>query len=295
MAADVDTDAVPGLQLALGTGADYLVKTPVTLEKAGGGLVGTKLPSYTRGQKKAGNFVIDAAADSAINLPYDGLWTDAANQADPDYVFADSWTFKNIGFRQRTGAAYKSKVGIWYDMQNNGPHRHMLLDQVSGSGLRSVFEVAPKRTGVTTTLANLIVQNSVLSNNRYGIYASGPVYCVRFVGNQAEQNNNGSGADQFDGGAIHGNFAGAITITDNMLEGQPNAINIEPEAARVNALVARNYLETNNVNNSQYVGRFATNQGFLNNTLTWGPNFFSGTDFPADFLRIEGSGNWCST
>lgn len=280
-----DNNLIPSMYLPT-VRQNYLVDSPIVVTEPGLRIHGDKGPSYFRGSKKNGNLIIGEASH-AIQIgagvgPGDDWGTN----------IADMWSVENIGFYANANTAFKSKTGIYYDRQTNGPDRGFMLSGISGVGLHSVFRMAPKRDGVQIAMANLVVENSCLSNNRYGLFSEAPIYGLRFVGNQAEQNNNGSGDDANDGGAIHGDFQGGITIMDNMLEGQPNAVNLDASSAAMRVDFQRNYIETNTVNNSEYVIRMKTSQVFLNNHANIGPNFFSGTSFPPGFATIEGKGNW---
>src|SRR3546814_185743 len=210
---------------------------------------GDKGASYNRGLKKNGNLIIrDAAA--AIRIGGAGVAPgDAFNN------IADMWVVKDLGFMPATGTAYKSKIGVLFSRHTNGPDRGIILDGVSGTGLRSVFELTPAPVGTMISLACLVIERSNLTGNRYGVYAppGARVYCLRAVGNQAEQNNNGAGADGYDGGFLHGDIQGAVSIMDNMLEGQPDAVDLNSTGAAIRARFGYNYLESNHVNFSQFV------------------------------------------
>src|SRR5699024_1212992 len=96
--------------------------------------------------------------------------------------------------------------------------------------------------GTSVSFAALIVQDSVLSNNNYGIYADGSTFNARIVGNQIKHNATGG---------IWGRFNGATLIADNILEGQPRAITLLPRPGTMGIQpfveITRNYFEAQTV------------------------------------------------
>lgn len=267
---------------------DYLLNQGLNLSIPGGGVSGRKLPSYGRGSGRKGNLVIGSGASYGIGV---GLGIAPSDTVDNK---ADSWTFEKLGFLPQKGTPYKAKTGILFGRQTNGPDRFVHLDRISAKELFAAFTLEPARAGLSTNIANLVVTNSVLSGNRYAVYvpSGSPVYGLRFINVQAEHNNNGSGSDSFDGGAVHGDIQGAVTIKDCMLEGQPNAINLFPSRGRLVFEASSNYVEKNTVNNSQYVFRLQTNGHHLDSHAKIGPNFYSGNSFPSDYAIVSGKGSW---
>lgn len=278
-----DANLIPSVYFPTNT-ENYLVNSDVYFTQPGVKVFGTKGPSYNRGNGKKGNILVGSGATVGLDLG-----NDSTSTTNP----ADMWSVSNIGFLQASGVSAKTKRGIAITRQNNGPDRGAILTEISAIGMEAGVYIPPPASGITIQLANLIIENSCLSNNKYGVWSEGYVYGLRFVGNQAEQNNNGSAAGTLQGGAIKGNFAGGITINDNMLEGQPNAVDILSTGGAINFQSQRNYFETNNTNNSLFVYSLGTTAGtFLKNSATIGPNFRSGVNFPSDYVRVTGKGSW---
>ena len=260
---------------------NYLVTSPIAFVQPGVKVFGTKGPSYNRGNGKSGNIVVGGSASYGI---------DFGNSSTSTVNPADSWAISNIGFLQANGVTAKTKSGVAFTRQNNGPDRGAIVKEISATGMYAGVYVKPLDAGKTISLATLVVENCDLSNNRYGIYSAGRVHGLRFVGNQAEQNNNGNPNNAL-GGAVHGQFMGPITINDNMLEGQPDAVNIISDAASIKLESRGNYFETNNTNTSSFVYQLGSISG-TKNSANIGPNFVSGVNMPTDYFRLTGGGDW---
>lgn len=280
----VDANAIPSVYLPTVT-ENYLVQTPVYLEQPGVLVQGSKGPSYNRGGGKKGNILVGASATHGLDL---------GNASTSTTNPADMWAVSNLGFLQASGVTAKTKRGISVVRQNNGPDRGVIFSQISGVGMEAVVYVPPVVPGVTISLANMVIENSCLSNNKYGVWSAGRTYGLRFVGNQAEQNTNGLAPGTDQGSAVFGDFAGGITINDNMLEGQPNPINIQATFGAVQFESQRNYFERNDSNNSLFVYSVGTLAGVnTRNSAVIGPNYLAtSAAYPSDFARITGEGSW---
>ena len=96
-------------------------------------------------------------------------------------------------------------------------------------------------TGITYSgVSTLNILDNSFRLNGYALYAGGNYSAIQnldFVGNNCEQNEFG-GIKSTDNA-----ISAAITITDNMLEGQPNAIDISASAGV--GIIERNYFEGN--------------------------------------------------
>lgn len=372
-----EDDKLPIIDIAPGTQNYSLLTAPILLKGDGKTVRGQRGMTYSRGTGNNGAFIL------GTNVLHGFRVGDGTTPSAPGANGADCYTFENIGFMRDASAPLKSQSGIYWNLQSNGPPRGVNLFGVSATGLLAGFELAPPTLGCTTMLANLTLDGVCLSNNRYGVFASGPLYGLRAVASQIEQNNaasapanglktvtitaggtgytagrrvwltaadgtgrgasgtiavsggavtgvtidvegfgytvgetlnivtgQGTGAtatvatigapDQWEGGAIHGNIQGPISIVDNQIEGQPNPIDLQPiggplgvgGSANIAARVTQNYIETVNVNSSEFVGRFGTTERFHVNTLDWGPNFYAGAALPPDFIVINKRGNW---
>ncbi|MGV1682895.1 hypothetical protein [Sphingopyxis sp. NJF-3] len=372
-----DTEKLPIINLPAGKENYSLLTAPLELQGGGTTVRGQRGMTYSRGLGKAGALILGA------DVPYGIRVGEGVTPSAPGDSGADCFTFEDIGFMKDTAAPLKSQAGIYWNHQSNGPGRGVNLYGVSATSLRAGFEVAPPVIGASTMIANLTLDGVCFSNNRYGVFASGPLYGLRVVGCQIEQNNAasapataltaaavgaggtgyvngarvwltatdgtgraaraiiavsagaitgftievgghgytvgetlsvqsnvGTGATatvttvgapaQYDGGAIHGNIQGPVSIMDTQLEGQPNPIDLQPVggllpvagSASIKARVGFNYIESIGVNGSQFAGRFGTTDRTHNNTLDWGPNFYAGSSLPTDFLVFNKRGNW---
>ena len=170
------------------------------------------------------------------------------------------------------GLAFYSNTGltqnaIKFTQNNNGPHRGFLLRNCAGKGFLNIalFDVP---TGSNLSVATVDVQSCVFSGNTNTVNAVERAFGLRYVGNQSEQ-----------GARITGFWDAGITITDNMLEGQSNPINIDSNSP--NVTIQNNYLEAIS---GDYIARIrGTNSNAVINIL---PNYISNV-LAADIFRIE--------
>lgn len=217
-------------------------------------IFGNKGASYNRGSGKKGNILIGANAEYAFDLGLNA--TSAQRNNNP----ADNWTIKNIGFLPAEGIASRTKSAMKVTVNTNGPDRGLVLREISASRLKHVVDIQnPEKE---TVIANLIVENSCLSNNELPLKATGNVLGARIVGNQIEQNAVG---------ALHGTFNSAVYLADNMLEGQPNPIKIDippTTGNRTSLVVHRNYFEQNT---GDFIADYRTSAGpgFIDFAYNW--------------------------
>lgn len=189
----------------------YLIDGTITF-KYPVGITGTKPASQTRNSVetgKKGNILIGANSDTVFDFGA------SLSKDDRGGYYADCWTVKNIGFIQADGVTPRTKTCIKHTAATDGPDRFLMLREVSAMGVRHALHITNQNKSVQ--VASMVVENCALSNNYIPLFAEGNVLGLRFVGNQCEQNY---------GGAIHGTFNSSVVIHDNMLEGQPNTINI---------------------------------------------------------------------
>lgn len=217
-------------------------------------IFGNKGASYNRGTGKKGNIIIGQDADYAFDL---GVSSNSAQRGGNP---ADNWTIKNIGFVQNTGIPARTKSAFKLTTKTNGPDRGLVVREVSATSIKHLIDI--QNPELETALASLTVENSCLSNNRLPLNATGNVLGARIVANQIEQN---------EVGAIHGTFNSAVYIADNMLEGQPDAINltIPPVTGNRPSLeVKRNYFESNR---GEYVANYRSSapNGFIDFAYNW--------------------------
>lgn len=247
---------------------NYLISAPIVFSEPGVRIFGEGgARAHYRGTPlKNGSIYAKAGTSTIFDL---GASRTTGNPA-------DQWTIENIAMASVT-ADYLTN-GITFTSKTDGPDRGAVIRQCSGSGLNHAVSV-PSR-GTQTSLANLIVENCVYNGNRIAIAAlSGQVAGARIVGNQLEQNYEG---------AIVGGFTGGVLIADNMLEGQPNAVNVTiPEVIggnRTNIVFERNYMESNT---GDYVLKFniASSGSLTVRDNYWLPNY------PTDKIVLTGNAN----
>jgi hypothetical protein len=237
--------------------------------------------TYSRGDGKDGKIIIGANADYAFNLGNERTYSSTEQNVDSKKSRngADNWTLKNLAFAQAEGVPAFTKTAIKHTAATDGPDRGFIMREVSAKGLKHVLHVTNQDKA--TQLANLIVENCCLSECDLPVFVEGMVNGLRFVGNQSEQNINGS---------IKGTFSGPITIEDNMLEGQKNPLEmVIPEITgnRPKVSFKRNYLEAN-------VGDFILKlrSSSLDAELELAQNYLW-TSTTKDFVQIDGAtGRW---
>lgn len=245
---------------------NYVLSSPLLFTEPSVRVWGNKGASYNRGGGKNGFLLVGSTASHAIDF---GNQRTSGNPA-------DGFSCSNVGIKQMGGVATKTKDGIRFTSKTDGPDRGGVLRELSMTGLnRAIYIPHP---GVSTAYATMIVDGCCLSNNNYAMFAEGNVLGLRFTGNQAEQNTLG---------AIHGTFNGAINISDNMLEGQPNCINIVSSpvyGSRSKLVVERNYFEAMS---GDYVINYACSSS--DSSVTVSDNYYFNKPANLDFLRISSS------
>lgn len=158
-----------------------------------------------------------------------------------------------------TGNYSSQPRAIKFTQTYNGPTRHMLFRNVTANNFYDAFyfdnPAAGTLAGATVTFDACYTRN----NSNSAVYANKRLLGLRYVGNLSES-----------GGQIKGAIHGGVTITDNMLEGSVNTIDISGTGPS-NLLLARNYFEANS---GEFVCRFKpTNIG---SSLILDDNFFGG-------------------
>jgi hypothetical protein len=248
---------------------NYLIEAPITFTNPGIRIFGDGGPSYYGRSAKNGNIVIGTGASSAFDL------SNSRTTGNP----ADNWAIHNIAMIPKLGITAGTKNGIVFTSKTNGPDRGAQVISCSGAYLNAAVYIPDP--GVATALATLCVENCCFSNNNYACLSTNAnIFGARFVSNQMEQNALG---------AIHGAFNGPVYIADNMLEGQPNPINITvPSIAgnRPSVVIERNYFEANT---GEYLIKYACQ---ARGTLVVKDNFVDsqGASAAYDYILIEGAG-----
>jgi hypothetical protein len=242
----------------------------VTFTNPGVRIYGDQSGSYNRGTGKDGWQIGQSGLTRFLDL---GASRTTGNPA-------DNWQVDGLSFKQAVGVTVRTIDGISFTSRTNGPDRAAIIRDTSFIGLRDAITI--ENPDIATVLASMIVEGCVIQGCRSALNAKGHLFNLRFVGNQCEQNQ-GDGAT----GVIGGSINGGVTITDNMLEGQPNVVSIDIPPVTGNrpaVLFARNYLEANS---GSYLLRFRCNSS--RSSLEVGPNFISGTPTFADYVLFENS------
>lgn len=97
-------------------------------------------------------------------------------------------------------------------------------------------------TGLTTGICQVNIEGCNFQGNDYALYGKGQsaIMDLRFVGNVCEQNTLGG---IYTEAVANGSLGGSFLISDNLLEGQPDAITIN--GGLCNGEISRNYFEAN--------------------------------------------------
>ena len=256
---------------------NYLITEPLVYQEPCM-IYGDKAATYDRGQGTDGWLLTDGSSDHVINL---GNYRENSTTTDIEASLsqnpADQFTIKNIGIKY-TGTPPLLTSGIRHTAATDGPDRGLVIREFSGLGLDNAIHISDQ--GKSTQLANLVVENSVIHGCRYAIKADGNVLGARIVGNQLEQNSEG---------AIHGTFNGSVTIEDNMLEGQPNTINITiPPITgnRPKVSISRNYFESNTGDYLAQIDATTAGQLIVENNFHFNLNDNAAL---TDLLKLSGS------
>lgn len=213
------------------TTENYVLQSPVEITEPGIRIFGNKAASYDRGVGRNGFVLVGEQAGYAFNL---GNYR-KADGTDSSTNRADAFSLSNIGFKPVDYSLRRQKDGVHFTSSTNGPDRGGVISECSFINLKN--GVYLPYTNQETQYATLNIEKSVFVGCDYGVVAEGNVLGFRFVGNQCEQNAKGG---------IKGTFNGGVTITDNMLEGQPNAIEIYSPpvtGGSPKVEIARNYFE----------------------------------------------------
>jgi hypothetical protein len=249
---------------------EFKWNTTVTFINPGVRIYGDQAGSYNRGTGKDGWLVGQTGLTRFFDL---GASRTTGNPA-------DNWQVDGISMKQAVGVTARTIDGIAFTSRTNGPDRGALVRGVSAIGLRDALTI--ENPDIATVLATLNIEGGVFQGNRSILNAKGMLFGLRMVGVQGEQNVPDAGM-----AVINGSINGPVTITDNMLEGQPRVFSFDIPPVTGNrpaVLFARNYLEANS---GEYLGRFRCNA--TGASLEMGPNFISGTPTFSDYLLFESS------
>ena len=196
--------------------------------------------------------------------------------ANPARNLAQSWTIDHLAMR---GKGTREVTGVALTGMQNGPHRPIIIDAVSGYNLLyGVYLPAPG--GVTTNqAANLRVSNCSFVYGQKGIYALGNIYGAMIDGNNLEANASG---------CIWGQFNGGVSIIHNMLENTVNPINLTP-TSDLSLKSYGNYFEYHST--SDYLYRIAGYDSNIIYRADINGDTLSGA-MPAYPVRLTNAGRW---
>jgi hypothetical protein len=238
-------------------GETYRFGSTVTIEASGFLITGNAAPKYDITGVYAGGYIF---ANTGVTVLFD-YGNDNAT------LPLGQFTCTGVAFASALSLA-NTQTAIKFSTDENGPHRGCVFRDVSATGFEYVAHFKPPTGGVIAS-ASVIVENCVFRNNTKSFYAEERVFNFRFVGNQAEQTS-----------GVSGNFDAGVTITDNMLEGQANPVNID--APNPSVIFENNYLEAIT---GDYVVRVKGANAYT--VLTTRPNFLQ-TLTATDIYRVEG-------
>lgn len=257
---------------------NYLLDEAVVLQEPTM-IYGDKGATYNRGDGKNGNIVIGTASHA-----FD-LGNYRVRGVSPPFVYnpdtketknpADQWTIKNLAFVQKDGEVARSKTALLHTSRTNGPDRGIVLREVSASGLKHLFRCI--NSDLETQIATFYADGVCASNNQLPFKFDGAANGGVIIGSQIEQNYEG---------AFHGYMNGAWFFIGNMMEGQPNAINVEvpPTTGNRTSLVAKgNYFE---LNSGDYVAKYrsSASNGFIDFAYNWTQTINS-----KDYILVDSS------
>jgi len=179
------------------------------------------------------------------------------SKASPTVFGGFSFQAEGIDFdgnSRGVGSAILNKVG-------GGPARPFNIYSCNFRQFKKAVFSDISASGLTTGICQVNLEGCNFHGNQHALYAKGPgaIMGLRFVGNVCEMNANGGIYGET--GAI----SGTLCITDNLLEGQSDAINIR--GGLLTGTIARNYFEGNS-GYLMYVD--ATNSS---SALDVGPNY----------------------
>lgn len=245
---------------------NHRIAAPVVVNSPGIRIFGDHGGSYNRGTPKRGWLEAAAGITRMIDLG------NSRTTGNP----ADNWQIDGISLRQAAGVTARTVDGIAFTSRTNGPDRGVLMRSVSFIGLKDAITI--ENPDISANLATLDIQSCVFQGCISAINAKGRMFAFRFVGNQCEQNIGTNGV-------IRGSIDGPITIDDNILEGQPNAISIDIPPTFGNSpsfRSSKNYFEANS---GDYVYRFR-NSAPANFTV--GPNYNQNIT-STDYILVQDS------
>ena len=210
----------------------YLCSTPVTLNMdAGNGirLYGTSLAGFVGAQPGGTRIRGGAAIESIFIITKTNLFVAGGYSFECEHIDFESLDDGTTG----PVAAIKNKIA-------GAPQRPFVVKNCNFTGFKKAIVSDISGTGgLTTGLCQVIIRENNFVENSFALYASGGLGSILdlvFCDNNAEN-----------GGSIYINgLGGTFNISDNLMEGQPDAIVLI--AGLANGIIARNYFESNSGN-----------------------------------------------
>lgn len=207
---NADDNQVPSLEIPM-NGLNYTLTDTVVIQEPLA-IVGDKGATYDRGLGKKGWFLLGNNVGTAFDLGNNRTYSTVYNRVEKTSPNpADFWTIKNIGIKTDVGVPRRTQNGISFTNQHNGAERGVYISEVSMKDLDKCIHIAEQdNPSYWVTVATLNINNSVLTESNYGVYAEGRSYQTAIEGNQIEQNYEAS---------IYGNFDGPFRAVNNIIEG----------------------------------------------------------------------------
>ncbi len=247
---------------------DYLIDETLVFDKTVTIFGGSGSTYNQPEQPKKGSIVL---ADG-LNLGFDF----GANRPAPPLNFADMWCVKDLMVQPQTMKS-KTQTAFAITGANDAPDRGINFVGVSAMGFDKVVHLPDH--GTLTQGATMNFDGCVMSHNTNVIVADNCVYGLRVVNNQMEANT---------ASVIKGKFNAAVTIEDNMLEGNVNCIDLQSGtrvAFQSQVTIGANYFEWNK---GDFVARiqgvYAWDDSYP--TVVINPNFAYEIDAP-DYMIFK--------
>lgn len=203
----------------------YTVDSTITIVEPGIRVFGEQGPTYDRGNGKFG--WIETKAGNTFDF--------SGSRTGPN--LADNWVIDHIGIKQQSGEVNRTHNGLVFTTRTNGPDRGVTITEYSAIGLKYGVAVLGN-ADLATSIATMSINGGVYQGCELAVFSEGMIQGFSMTNTQCEQNVAG----------IKLSLTGGCTVTDNMLEGQPNVLEITiPPVTGGSPLInfSNNYLEAN--------------------------------------------------
>jgi hypothetical protein len=207
---------------------------------------GTRSASYNRGKGKNGwihTTNMGATGDDNHFNFFDLGNKRERDMKDFDVNPADQWVIDAIALKPKPNSDKDGDIfgtyvnGLLFTSLTDGPDRGIIIRNFSAKNLRSAIKTRTV-ADISTYLASVNIEDSVFRYCYNAVNFQGQIAGLKITNTQIEE------CFQT---AITGIINGGVNISDNMLEGNKNTINIytNPNGTSPKILVERNYLEHN--------------------------------------------------